>query len=77
MSELIGKLSTFRIKIEAFPFVIQYNKRDLSGALGVPSLEEELNPLGLPAFNARALAGSGVVECLNAVSFLVEKNEKT
>ena len=75
MSELIGMLSTFRIKIEAFPFIIQYNKRDLSSALAVPLLEEDLNPLGLPAFNATAQDGVGVVECLNAVSFLVEKRQ--
>jgi hypothetical protein len=72
MTALIAKLSTFRIKIEAFPVVIQYNKRDLSNVMAIPQMEEELNPLGLPAFNAVATTGLGVAETVNAVSFLIE-----
>jgi hypothetical protein len=73
MSEIIGKLAAYRIKIENFPFIIQYNKRDIAGAVSIPKFEDELNPLGLPAFNAVAKDGTGVMECLKAIAYLCEK----
>lgn len=73
MSEVIAWLSSFRTKIEQFPFVIQYNKRDIDSPIPIAKFEDELNPFGLPAFNAVAREGQGVVECLRAINRLIEK----
>jgi hypothetical protein len=73
MSDVIARLSSFRTKIEQFPFVIQYNKRDLESPIPILKFEDELNPFGLPAFNAVAREGRGVLECLRAVNRLIEK----
>lgn len=76
MSDVIAQLSSFRTKIDQFPFVIQYNKRDLELAVPILKFEDELNPLGLPAFNAVAREGKGVIECLQAINLLIEKSAR-
>jgi signal recognition particle receptor subunit beta len=53
------------------PLVVQYNKRDLEGAVPRAELERLLNPVGAPSFEASAAAGSGVFETLRAISELV------
>jgi signal recognition particle receptor subunit beta len=72
MSDVIARLSSFRTKIEQFPFVIQYNKRDIESPIPILKFEDELNPFGLPAFNAVARDGHGVLECLRAINRLIE-----
>lgn len=44
------------------PTVLQWNKRDLPNARPVADLQQELNPRDLPAFEAVAFKGPGVVE---------------
>jgi signal recognition particle receptor subunit beta len=56
------------------PMVIQYNKRDLPDAVGVDELRAQLNPGGLPDFEAVAVSGEGVFDTLKAVSKLVLKS---
>jgi signal recognition particle receptor subunit beta len=57
------------------PLVLQYNKRDLPGAVPLARLEDALNPGGgLPAFEAEAVRGTGVFETLRAISELVLRN---
>jgi signal recognition particle receptor subunit beta len=46
------------------PIVIQYNKRDLATALPFETLNQKLNPRGLPSFEAVAIQGVGVEETL-------------
>ena len=53
------------------PYVIQYNKRDLPEIDSVDKLRAELNPLGVPEFEACASTGVGVFETLKGVSKLV------
>ncbi|MFS8637370.1 MAG: ADP-ribosylation factor-like protein [Gemmatimonadota bacterium] len=53
------------------PLVIQYNKRDLPDAVPVEELRAQLNPGGLPDFEAVAIKGTGVFDTLKAVSKLV------
>lgn len=53
------------------PLVIQYNKRDMPGALSIDELEEQLNPIGAPAFEAIANTGQGVFPTLKAVAAAV------
>ncbi len=56
------------------PFVIQYNKRDLPSASSLEALSKELNPSGVPQFEACAMHGDGVFETLKAVARDVLRN---
>jgi mutual gliding-motility protein MglA len=50
------------------PLVLQYNKRDLQGAVPVRELEATFNPSRRPYFEAVASRGAGVMETLQSVS---------
>lgn len=52
----------------SFPLCLQYNKRDLPGRLPLETLDAELNFRGVPAFEASAVTGAGVIETLQAIS---------
>nr|WP_153864880.1 MULTISPECIES: ADP-ribosylation factor-like protein [Myxococcaceae] len=62
------------IRLERFPLVIQYNKRDLESALPVEQLRAELNPRGVPDFATEATSGVGVLDALKAITRLVIKD---
>ncbi|MBX5455937.1 MAG: GTPase domain-containing protein [Thermogemmatispora sp.] len=51
-----------------FPFVMQWNKRDLPSALPVHVLDRYLNRRRVPAFEAVASSGIGVFATLRAIS---------
>jgi signal recognition particle receptor subunit beta len=53
------------------PFVVQYNKRDLPNVVPMDELRQELNPTGVPEFEACAASGEGVFETLKAVAKLI------
>jgi signal recognition particle receptor subunit beta len=57
--------------LDKLPYVVQYNKRDLPEVDSIESLRKELNPLGVPEFEAAASSGTGVFETLKGVSKLV------
>lgn len=57
---------------DGLPLVLQYNKRDLPGALPVEVLEEALNYDAVPAWEAVAVNGVGVFETLGSVIRLVD-----
>ena len=48
--------------LDKLPYVVQYNKRDLSNLVPVEELRRELNPTGVPDFEACAVTGEGVFE---------------
>ncbi len=73
MHNLYENLSSYKIDLDQIPFAIQYNKRDLDSALPLEALRQELNPGGVPDFEAVAIDGTGVFETLRAVSKLVVK----
>jgi signal recognition particle receptor subunit beta len=50
------------------PLVYQYNKRDLKQILPVETLQQDLNPRGLPYFEGAALHGLGVFETLKGIT---------
>ncbi len=50
------------------PYVVQFNKRDLDNVATVEELQEALNPMLVPWFEAVAPGGSGVFETLKAVA---------
>jgi signal recognition particle receptor subunit beta len=53
--------------LEAFPWVIQYNKRDLPGVDSLETLQRKLNFFSVPHFEAIAVRGEGVFNTLKAV----------
>lgn len=63
-------------EIESIPLVFQYNKRDLPNVCPFPEMEKVLNPRGLPAFEAVASNGMGVLETLKGLSKLILKDLK-
>jgi hypothetical protein len=64
-------LKDYGVDIRKIPLVIQYNKRDLPGALSVPELNAKLNWVGAPTFEAVAVKGEGVMQTLKGISKLV------
>jgi signal recognition particle receptor subunit beta len=71
MDNLRENLAEQGYDLDKIPFVIQYNKRDLPNVVDVAELRAELNPRGVPDFEANARTGEGVFETLKAVSKLV------
>jgi mutual gliding-motility protein MglA len=57
--------------LDKVPYVIQYNKRDLPNAMTLEEMRPELNPTGVPEYEACARSGEGVFDTLKAVSKLV------
>jgi signal recognition particle receptor subunit beta len=57
--------------LNRIPYVIQYNKRDLPNIVSVDELRGELNPAGVPDFEACATTGDGVFETLKAIAKLI------
>ncbi|HSG49143.1 MAG TPA: ADP-ribosylation factor-like protein [Longimicrobiales bacterium] len=73
MHNLFENLESYGYDLTQIPFVIQYNKRDLSNAMPAEELRAQLNPMGVPDFEGIATEGRGVFETLTAVSKLVVK----
>lgn len=69
--DLKTNLADYELSLQTIPWVIQYNKRDVPGALPVAALEAELNQYHVPSFAAIASEDQGVNETLRAVSQLV------
>jgi len=59
------------LSIYTSPLVIQYNKRDLDDIVPVQELEEIINVLGVPSFEAIAIMGKGVIETFKAIGSMV------
>ena len=54
--------------LDKLPYVVQYNKRDLPDVSTVDELRAELNPTGVPDFEAVAPEGTGVFDTLKALA---------
>ena len=74
MHNLYENLESYGYDLSQIPFVIQYNKRDLSNTIPVDELRSQLNPASVPDYEAVAIEGKGVFETLKAVSKAVVKN---
>jgi signal recognition particle receptor subunit beta len=79
LENLEDNLAEQSMKLEAMPFILQYNKRDLPNAVPVEELQVALNPRNVPWFEACAATGVGVVETLKGAAKLVlgELKKKT
>lgn len=71
LEDMDENLADLGVRREALPYVMQYNKRDVPGALPVDELSSQLNPTGAPEVLASARDGHGVFETLKLVSKLV------
>lgn len=78
MANLEQNLAEYQLSTDKIPVILQYNKRDLPGALSVEELNEDLNSREWPWFEAVAVKGDGVKETFRAaVDALFESLEKT
>jgi signal recognition particle receptor subunit beta len=73
---MASNLAEYNIDLRTIPMVMQYNKRDLPNAMAVAELEEKLNKLKLPYFEAVAVNGTGVFATLKALSKMVLQSLK-
>jgi signal recognition particle receptor subunit beta len=71
MDNLRFNLTEQGYDLDKIPFIIQYNKRDLPNAMPVDELRRDLNPNGVPDYEACAATGEGVFETLKAVAKLI------
>ena len=52
--------------LDAVPFIVQYNKRDLPNVVPVDEMKKSLNSRGVPDFEAVATDGTGVFDTLKS-----------
>ncbi len=74
LNDLENNLRQDGHKLDEFPWVIQYNKRDLPNVAPIQYLQLKLNKCSVPYFEAVATQGNGVFETLKAVINLVVAN---
>ena len=74
LNDLDENLKFHKKSLETVPFVIQYNKRDMGSIMSVSDIEAVLNKYNVPAYEASALNGDGVMETLTACCKLVLKS---
>jgi signal recognition particle receptor subunit beta len=67
-------LKAHDLKIEEMPLVLQFNKRDLKEICTLEEMNDSLNPMNGPFYEAVAKDGIGVEETLQAISGLVLKS---
>jgi signal recognition particle receptor subunit beta len=68
LRNLEENLNEHGLTLDTIPWVIQYNKRDVDGALPVKALSDRLNPLNVPVFEAVATVGTGIYETFEAIA---------
>ena len=74
LNDLENNLRQDGLKMDEFPWVIQYNKRDLPNVAPLQYLQLKLNKYNVPHFEAVATGGTGVFETLKSVINLVVAN---
>ena len=71
LRNLEENLNEHSLTLDTMPWVIQYNKRDLPGALPVAMLNSKLNLLNVPSYEAVATTGHGIYETFRAIGGLL------
>jgi len=66
LRELAVNITKQNKKFQEFPIILQYNKRDVPGALPVPTLDKYLNSLSWQRYEAVATTGAGIFDTLKA-----------
>ena len=65
--DLVENLAEYGLTLDDIPVVIQFNKRDVPGAVPTEKLNQALNKKGFKTFDAVACRGEGVLETLKSV----------
>jgi PAS domain S-box-containing protein len=68
LSNLYHNLNANRLNIKQIPFVIQYNKRDLTDAMAVGVMNRRLNFRSVPFFESIAPKGIGVLDTFLSIT---------
>lgn len=71
---LKNNLTDLGLDPDRVPTVFQYNKRDLPNVVSTKDLQIKLNARDLPAFDAVAIKGIGVLDTLKIISKMVLAN---
>ncbi len=71
LNNLEKNLREYRVELKDLPHTMQWNKRDLPGAMPRELMESTLNPYKAPTLEAVAFKGEGVLATLKAISKLV------
>jgi hypothetical protein len=74
LKNLEENLNEYGKSLATMPHVVQFNKRDLPGALSVDELNKALNAHNAPHFEAVAATGQGVFPTLKGLASLVLKH---
>jgi len=74
LQNLEENLADQGIRIEKFPIVLQYNKRDIENVSSLEHLRSALNGRSWPDFETCATNGQGVLDTLKAIMRLVIKD---
>jgi hypothetical protein len=77
LRNLEENLNEYGKSLASMPHVVQFNKRDLPGALSVEELSKALNLHNAPVFEAVAATGQGVFPTLKGLASLVLKHIQT
>ncbi|MBN2413249.1 gliding-motility protein MglA [candidate division KSB1 bacterium] len=74
LADLEKKLILHKYSLDNFPWVLQYNKRDLADSMSIETMQSKLNFLNVPYHQAVAVNGKGVFETLRtAIELLINK----
>ena len=71
LEDLTSALGSYGTSIDKTPTVLQYNKRDLPGAMSVAQMDQDLNHWRLARQEAVAVRGEGVLPTLKAMIGMV------
>ncbi|MBL8922493.1 MAG: GTP-binding protein [Myxococcaceae bacterium] len=74
MANLEENLAEQGIRLDGFPLVIQYNKRDLPNAAPLEHMRASVNGRGVPEFETCATSGEGVLDTMKEMVRLVIKD---
>lgn len=77
LNNLEENLAFYKRELKDIPHIIQYNKRDVEGALPIAELQKVLNKYSASYFEASAKTGKGVLETLTLICKMVLKKLKS
>jgi len=77
LQNLEENLNELNLTLDSIPWVIQYNKRDLPDAMPIQELEQKLNLLSVPFFEAVATSGEGIYETFQGIARLLYSELQT
>lgn len=64
LRDMAANLADYNMTLDSIPWILQYNKRDISTAMSFERMEKELNIRSVPSFEAIASQGQGVFATL-------------